>query len=186
MSDPVDEYMRKVAGDERARAMLDAMQSAERDRLTRQRIGQTEVKEVPITATGTWTPKFQGTTIAGTFVYSTQFGRYTRIGNMVFFRGRCQINTISVAPTGNMQITGLPITSTSTTNDVGGVTFDYISNFNNAASAIQLTGAIVASSAVIDLYESFDNGAAVAAPAANFTNAACDLIFCGMYATGAT
>ena len=61
---------------------------------------------------GTFTPTIVGTSTAGTGTYTTQIGRYTKIGNSVFF-------TITLAwsahtGTGNMKVGGLPFTSDST------------------------------------------------------------------------
>jgi len=126
-----------------------------------------------------WTPGFVGTGTAGTFTYFSQFGRYVRMGDLCFFNGVVAISAITVAPTGNMRISGLPFTASNTGN--AGASFSFIGNFNYTAAALQLTGAIVAATNYISLYESFDNAAAVAAPAANFTNAACNLQFHGFY-----
>lgn len=91
------------------------------------RLRQTETKEVPIYTTGTWTPTLVGLTIAGTFTYAaTTAGNYTRIGNTVFLRGRINITTVTVAPTGNLTIQGLPITpATVTSGAAGGAQFSY-------------------------------------------------------------
>lgn len=131
-------------------------------------------------AEGSWTPAFAGSTGAGTYTYTIQVGRYTRIGNVVFIRGRITISAISVAPTGTMLITGLPFSSANVTNLFGSVAFGYINNFNKAASAIELTGFIGPATTQIDLYEAFDNAAAVGVPAASF-GASTDLIFTGQY-----
>jgi len=54
---------------------------------------------------GTWTPAFAQ---AGTPSYTTQFGRYTRIGNMVYCTIALRATSISGGST--IQITGLPFT----------------------------------------------------------------------------
>jgi hypothetical protein len=111
MSDPIDAFHAKIAGDARTQQMLDAIVTAERDRLTRQRIGQTEVKEVPLVATGSFVPTLVGSGTAGTFTYSAgneTLVEWTRIGNRLYYNGRVRITTITVAPTGNMTINGWP------------------------------------------------------------------------------
>lgn len=128
---------------------------------------------------GTWTPAFTGTGTAGTFTYTRQTGVYTRIGNIVMFSGTLNISAIAVPPTGNMTITGLPVTAAVISNIEFGIHFSYISNFNYSAAALDLTGGIAGTT--ISLYESFDNAAGANAPAANFTNAACFLEFNGFY-----
>lgn len=131
---------------------------------------------------GTWTPAFAGSGTAGTFTYTAATAAYyTKIGNLVWFGGRVTISAISVAPTTNMRITGLPFTAKSDTVNSGAITFGFISNLDFSANAIQLTGVVVGGQSYIDLYEVFDNAAAVAYPAANFTNAACSIIFSGWY-----
>jgi hypothetical protein len=129
--------------------------------------------------TGTWTPAFAGSGMAGTFTYTTQIGAYTRLGRLVYAAGYLIISAISVAPVGTMRITGLPFTSEATYYHP--VSFGQIFNFNYAASAIQLTGYVVPGTTRIDLEETFDNAPAVLAPAANFTNASCAMIFSAVY-----
>lgn len=131
---------------------------------------------------GTWTPAFQGSGTAGTFTYTAATaGYYTKIGNLVWFGGRVTISAISVAPTTNMRISGLPFTVKSDTVNSGAVTFGFISNLDFSANAIQLTGFCVGGQTYIDLYEVFDNASAVAYPAANFTNVNCSIVFSGWY-----
>lgn len=133
-----------------------------------------------------WTPAWTGTGTAGVFTYTNQFGRYTRIGNLAFIQARLTISAIPTPPVGNMTITGLPLTAVNVANVSGLIIFGFIHNFNYAAAAIELTGIVPLNSARIDLYESFDNIAAVQVPAANFTNVACDLIFGGVYQVSGT
>lgn len=67
-------------------------------------------------AEGTFTPVLIGLTTAGTGTYTTdgQVGRYTRIGNRVFFD--IYLSWSAHTGTGNMEITGLPFTVQNTTN----------------------------------------------------------------------
>jgi hypothetical protein len=133
-------------------------------------------------ASGTWTPTFAGTGTAGTFTYTAnRYGRYVRMGQVVTVFGRVIISAISVAPTGVMLISGLPFTPVNTSNQFGTACFGNISNFNYAAGALDLCGLIQPNEAFIRLIESFDNAASASTPAANFTNAACDLIFTASY-----
>lgn len=145
------------------------------DRL--ERLEKTDVGSI----TSTWTPAFAGTGTAGTFTYSVQVGYYTVIGPLVFIQFHVSISAISVAPTTNMTITGLPFTPSAVTNSHHGVVFTTISNFNYAANAIELTARIPPSDPRIFLFEAFDNIATVNAPAANFTNASCTLMGVGFY-----
>ena len=74
---------------------------------------------------GTFTPTLTNTGSAPTVTYTTQLGRYTRIGNRVVATVDLVINAYT-AGTGNCQISALPITSNNTAN-------------NNSICAINLT-----------------------------------------------
>ena len=58
---------------------------------------------------GTWTPVIIGTSTAGTGTYSVQNGRYTKIGNRVYFGVYCVWSAHT--GTGDMTMGGLPFTS---------------------------------------------------------------------------
>lgn len=55
---------------------------------------------------GTFTPVVRGTTTAGTATYTTQGGRYTKIGNRVM--GELAITWTALNGAGNLEIAGLP------------------------------------------------------------------------------
>lgn len=61
---------------------------------------------------GTFTPTIVGTSSAGVGTYTTQVGRYTRIGNRVMFN--LSLDWSAHTGTGNMRIGGLPFTSNAT------------------------------------------------------------------------
>jgi hypothetical protein len=56
---------------------------------------------------GTWTPAYSF--VSGSAAYSSQDGRYTKIGNLVAFTVSIATSSIS-SPSGNVGITGLPFT----------------------------------------------------------------------------
>jgi len=58
---------------------------------------------------GTWTPVIVGSSTAGTGTYSVQNGRYTKIGNRVYFGVYCIWSAHT--GTGDMTMGGLPFTS---------------------------------------------------------------------------
>lgn len=60
-----------------------------------------------------WTPTISGTTVAGAGTYTTQFGRYTQIGKMIFITA--EIVWTAHTGTGNMLLTNLPFTVRNTT-----------------------------------------------------------------------
>ena len=64
-------------------------------------------------ATGTFTPTITGSTGNPVNTYTVQVGRYTRIGNRVFFSLNVQISATS-GGTGVTQVSGLPFTSNAT------------------------------------------------------------------------
>jgi hypothetical protein len=154
------------------------------------RLEQTQVKEVPggITgftsfyASGTFTPTYTGSTIAGTFTYigGGQVGLYTRIGNQVFIHLFLQISAISVAPTGSMQISGLPFTAAASGLSYS-LSVGFLSNVNTSANIVQLTAIALGGAPRIGLFEAFDNIATVAYPAANFTNVGAAMLISGSY-----
>ena len=67
------------------------------------------------TAAASFTPVLSGTGTAGTFGYANQTGRWTRNGNIVTYAGRILLNAITVALTGNLQIS-LPVASVNAAN----------------------------------------------------------------------
>ncbi|HXE39918.1 MAG TPA: hypothetical protein VN639_15745 [Azonexus sp.] len=67
---------------------------------------------------GTWTPAFSAS--GSTFAYTTQYGRYTKIGRVVHVEFRIVLNTSGNTLTANvLSITGLPFTSGNTSNIYG-------------------------------------------------------------------
>tara|TARA_B100000212_G_scaffold212219_1_gene160377 strand:- start:924 stop:1688 length:765 start_codon:yes stop_codon:yes gene_type:complete len=62
--------------------------------------------------TGTWTPVIGGSTTTGTASYSTQLGRYTKIGNLVHLVG--YVNWSGLNGTGNLVIYNIPFVTTET------------------------------------------------------------------------
>lgn len=131
-------------------------------------------------ATGTWTPTFRGSTIAGTFTYTGQVGSYTRIGNQVFVHAYVQISAISVAPTGSMVIAGLPFTVVNNVQDYS-LAIGFMDNINTSTNIVQLTALARVNTTDIWLGESFDNAAWARFPATNFTNALAGIEVSGSY-----
>jgi hypothetical protein len=60
---------------------------------------------------GTWTPTIEGTSTAGTASYGTRNARYTKVGRLVHIE--CYVGWGSGTGTGNLQMSGLPFTSAS-------------------------------------------------------------------------
>ena len=61
---------------------------------------------------GTWTPTIGGSaTNPSGLSYSTQFGRYTKIGNAVYVHFRIQFSFTNGTGSGSLEIRGLPFTA---------------------------------------------------------------------------
>lgn len=95
---------------------------------------------------GTFSPYFAGETTAGAFVYSTQVGQYTRIGNRVFFVLYLHASSVTTAPVGDMRVQGLPYAAKASTYPAVAASFvSYITDGD------KLSAFIVASSTSISL-----------------------------------
>jgi hypothetical protein len=129
---------------------------------------------------GTFTPAIQGTGTAGTFTYIAQRGDYVRLGDVVWISLQCAISAITVAPTGNMRISGLPFTPM-TTNATPYTMAMWVSQIDYPAGALELVTRIDDSAAVINLWYTRDNNTSVQFPAASFTNANANIIISGHY-----
>ena len=125
---------------------------------------------------GTFTPVVQGSLSAGTATYSTQNGRYTKIGNKVFFE--VYVNYNSGTGTGNLRVGGLPFTSVSA-GLYGSVS---IGEFNNIAQTALTVPAAEGSSGgtQIEFYQNVVGGGATTAIP---YDAAGYMIFGGFYTT---
>lgn len=74
----------------------------------------------PTYTAGTWTPAISTDATPGTPAYTVQVGSYEQIGRLVTARFSITLSGWTGSPTGNVTITGLPVTSASTANDFGG------------------------------------------------------------------
>jgi len=86
---------------------------------------------------GTWTPTVIGSTTAGTGVYTTQVGKYTKIGNLVTVTA--YISLTAHTGTGNLRLSGLPFANSSEANSFSAVAFGLVNNLALTAGNI-LTG----------------------------------------------
>ena len=89
---------------------------------------------------GSFSPGFSGDSSSGSYGYSRQAGRYTKIGNVVYFQLYVTTNAVNANATGNTLVTGLPFTSTGG-NDYPGTCIGYYNNWNG----------IVPSQALLDI-----------------------------------
>lgn len=96
---------------------------------------------------GTFTPTVVGVTTAGTGTYSQQAGRYTKIGNRVFFT--VKLSWTAHTGVGDMRVGALPFTSNSTATNESAVSLR-VNNITLAASSV-MQGYIGANSTQITL-----------------------------------
>ena len=89
---------------------------------------------------GSFSPGFSGDSSSGSYGYSRQAGRYTKIGNVVYYQLYVTTNAVSANATGNTLVTGLPFTSTGG-NDYPGSCIGYYNGWNG----------IVPSQALLDI-----------------------------------
>ena len=133
-------------------------------------------------ASGTFTPTLFGSGTAGTFTYLVQAGLYTRIGDRCLYSGRVAASATSVAPTGNISIGGLPLTSAASGGNIvgGGVVAAGVA-VNLVAGYTQLIGMVNASVSSIILCETGDN-VNLAVVQGGEISATFDFYFAGQYA----
>lgn len=86
---------------------------------------------------GTWTPTINGTTTNPTVGYSNQYGRYTKIGNIVTVQIKIDTSSIS-GGSGNIVIANLPFTSPSDANYRSAGITSFTRSITNGGGAITL------------------------------------------------
>ena len=114
----------------------------------------------------TWTPTFAGTGTAGTFTYQFQAGYYQQVGSWLFLSALLGITAITVAPTGNLQIGGIPLLNAATT-VYGGLTFHTYVGLTLSAGYVNLHANLIAPASTSVITQSGSNVATIALPAAN-------------------
>lgn len=107
----------------------------------------------------TYTPVLAGDTTAGVNTYSTQEGRYYRIGRLVWVSVRLILTakgTAGNAMVGNIYVS-LPITSRNIANIFPGGDIGLYSNIDFSAGRSQLVARVSANSTILYLSEGGDN-----------------------------
>ena len=87
--------------------------------LAYQLIGPLSAWFARIPSGGAFTPVIAGSTAAGSYTYAIQTGTYQQIGAWCHVVGRVQLSAVSSYPTGNIQITGLPLPGNATATGAG-------------------------------------------------------------------
>ena len=129
-----------------------------------------------VTEWTSWTPELYGSTTAGTITYLQQIGFYAVVNDIVMIYGRINVNTITVAPTGNLRIRTLPYAPPNTVNNPHIPVFG---RANLSAGYTAIGGNLRANIAEIDLTQSGDD-LLQNYPAANLTTSF-DVRFQGFY-----
>lgn len=104
---------------------------------------------------GTFTPTVEGTSAAGTANYGGQYGRYTKIGNMVHWQLHVGVGSFSSAPSGGIRIRNLPFTSRSTQGETVGAV---MANNFNISSGDTVVYFMPSSQSELRFYVITDNG----------------------------
>jgi hypothetical protein len=86
---------------------------------------------------GTFTPVIVGTTAAGVGTYTSQVGRYTKVGRLV--SAQIYLNWTAHTGTGNMLISGLPFSSQNVSDLYNAATFGWVYNISLTAGNV-ITG----------------------------------------------
>lgn len=126
---------------------------------------------------GSWTPAIQGSVSNPTLTYDVQFGRYTKIGNMVYVSGYIQTSA-RTGGSGDMRITGLPFAVTSA-NSQGGSILYY--NINNGAVSQTIPNADSGGTSFNGLYSSNNGGVWSTTQISGITNGLAAIKFLHMY-----
>ena len=122
---------------------------------------------------GDWTPTIFGAGTAGSYTFTTQYGRYTKVGNVVYVTAQLTINTVSTSLSGNVRFggwpyssgtnTGLRLTVTSSGVNWDSSTYNHYYGYFAGATTMQLFGVR-------------DNGAQANLSASSFTVGAGDTV----------
>ena len=130
---------------------------------------------------GTWTPAYvSSASNAGTYSYTT--GAYTKIGNLVTFTGRIQMQN-SNAQYAHLKIVNLPFTSSGTAHIEGNATWGYSQAIQQSNSLGAVTGHIPQAASHINFYTPI--GDILYANNGTFVNLNETIHFSGMYYTDA-
>ena len=107
---------------------------------------------------GTFVPTVRGSTVAGTGVYTTQAGLYTKVGRLVTITVYLNWTAVTLG-TGNLQFAGLPFTASSSPVTYNGISIGFVSNIATTAGTV-LYGIVEPGSTVITMTQTPTGGGA--------------------------
>lgn len=121
---------------------------------------------------GTFTPVLAGAATAGTQTYTTQIGRYTKIGKQVFYTINIALSAKGGTTSGNMRVTGLPFAAVTAAGARWAVTVENAENWdlNVGAGRYTVSAAILSGNSRIELFEQGDNTTQVVLTDVDFGN----------------
>jgi hypothetical protein len=110
---------------------------------------------------GTWTPTFRGSTVAGTQTYGTRTGQWIRVNKILHVWGTCQVTTLDPATAGDIQLTGIPLAALNTSGTRQPLLINVRSNITLSAGYSQFTGYLNNNGTVLNLSQTGSNVAQV-------------------------
>jgi hypothetical protein len=126
---------------------------------------------------GTWTPTILGSSSNPTLTYSTQVGRYTKVGRLVTIHCALQPGSTSVAGTGNLEFGGLPFTSANITDVIATGVSNSNGNFSWGTNKTQLVFSVGVNTTKISVYAMQNGVTESGVPVNNFNNSNQYLLF---------
>ena len=129
---------------------------------------------------GTWTPTLIDGTLTDDATYTTQVASYTKIGNMVHIQGRIITSALGTL-SGSLLMSGLPFTSTSTSNDYSTLHVGFANGLAIPAGT-SLSGHIATASTSVAL-NVWSSGQGTASLTTTTFSSNGQLIFSGSYKT---
>ena len=84
---------------------------------------------------GTFVPTVRGSTVAGTGVYTSQVGFYTKVGRLVTISVNLSWTAVT-SGTGNLQFSGLPFIASNTSGAYNGISIGYVNNIATTAGTV--------------------------------------------------
>lgn len=138
--------------------------------LAAQQAGSADVFPIPSYIVADWTPAIGASTTDGTLSYTTQVGRLMRIGNLIYALFNVIVNVVTVTPTGNVQVIGLPNASRNAANQTATGAASIFTSVDLTAGYSQVGVFIAANSSRAQLSQGGDNVAGANISAATVVN----------------
>jgi len=168
--DSTTQRWRQLAGPVGGAITAKALTMTTANLLGRTTAGTGLIELIPFVVATTWTPVLRGSSTAGTQSYTTQVGRYIRIGPFVIAWFVLVMSLKDAATAGSMQIGGLPLASI----NVSGLTFSSVISdhavIDLTANYTQLGIGVDTNASTATLLQSGDNQAVSTVQAAAISN----------------